>query len=81
MNAQQRGLSVASLSVVVVVLALAWWVHTVVTPPPIVTQPGPASSSPLRSPLLETLKQRTIYGTVPVPDPGDSGRADPFVRS
>ena len=70
--------------VTVIVLAVAgssWWAYQTTRPAAVVTTPPVSLTvSPLSSPVIDQLKHRSINGNIPVTDPGDSGRLDPFVQ-
>ena len=81
MNSQLRSW-VGSLVVIgLLAAALGWWVlNTIKAPVSVAPLPAGKTDSPLASPVIQRLKDRVIYGAIPVADPGPSKRADPFVK-
>jgi hypothetical protein len=60
---------------------LAWWVYGQVAPTPLTLTPQPTElPSPFQPTLLEALRQRTVYGELPVTPAEVSDRSDPFVQ-
>lgn len=72
---------VSLLIVIAVALGLAWWVYQATQPPALTTPPPTASSaSPLSSPVIDSLKQRTLSGGIPLTDTSPYTRTDPFAK-
>ncbi len=76
---QQR--IIAILGVLGFGVFLGWWVYDQVTPTSLTSTPQPSElQNPFPPTLLEALRQRTVYGELPVQPAESSGRSDPFVQ-
>ena len=71
---------VSLVSILVVVAGLAWWTMSSTTAAPLTATPAASNlTSPLSSTLVDQLKQRTIYGNLPLTDASPYDHSDPFV--
>ena len=71
---------VSVLSIVAVAAGLVWWMYSATAPSTITTTPAVSTAtSPLSSTIVDDLKQKTIYGSVPLQDASPYDRTDPFV--
>lgn len=75
-----RSTLVTSLGCLAFAGVLGWWTWTVTRHAALTPAAPTALQSPFTLPVIDQLAARTIYGELPVPNPGLSERADPFVR-
>jgi|GEM_PF-6973241 len=75
------GWLVSLVVILAVVGSLGWWAYQVTQSAPLATPATSISTvSPLSSPVIDALKQRTVNGGVPLSSSAPYDRADPFVK-
>ena len=78
-----RGMPAWVVSLVCILVAvggLSWWAYSTVTASALTVTPAASNlTSPLSSTVVDQLKQRTIYGNLPLKDASPYSRSDPFV--
>ncbi len=81
MNLRLPNWMMALLVVLAAAGGLGWLVYQARSSPTLTTTPPVTSTtSPLSSPVVNSLRQRTVYGNITLTDQSPYDRLDPFAR-